>query len=334
MDIAAKILEILSKFPDGVPQPNLAKSLGLSKSYLSIVLRDLERQGLIYRARVGNTYVVKRAVYTNSTDKSSTRVLRLGIVWSSEYLFLGHFAELLRENGVELNVLVYPNAIQTILALVRGEVDGVLSPLVTQLYGYLLFRDIAIIGGGATGGGYVYEFPHGSKNTVISSELSTMDLCRYIAIKRSYIEPQSTDYFSSASNAIAMVRRGAARYAVVWHPLNLEMESLGGRKLLDCSSFEEIGVCCTLALSRRLGKELLDTVARIYKKSIEVFMRDRERYLDWYSSITGIDISVIKKSLKEYTYEPELSLKVFSRVVDALGLEIPTRSKLYESIWV
>lgn len=333
-NLKLKLLELLSSSPDGIPQPHLAKALGISKSYLSQLLKDLERQGIVYRVRLGNIYVVKRALPKDTADMAG-RTLRLGIVWSSEYLFLGHFAKMLRDReGYELKIYVHPNAIQAVLALINGKVDGVLSPLITQIYGYIISKGFVIAGGGGRGGGYVYEIPGSTADTVISSELSTMDFCRFIAMKRRYIDSTSTRYFTSAEEAIALVRRRSARYTVVWHPINLSIELLGGRKLFCCLDFEEIHYCCTLALSKSLGVEVIDRVSRVYREAIEAFNKDRERFIEWYSALVGIDLPMVKKALTEYEYDPELDVKKFSRVLEVLGVDVPSISSIHQALHV
>jgi len=336
LDIVTKIIETLSNFPEGVPQTYLAKALGISKSYLSLVLRDLEKKGLVYRVRVGNLYIVK-LVKIGSRFLSEGRVLRLGIVWSSEYLFLGYFAKMLKDkNVVELKVSVYPNALQVVLALLRGEVDIILSPLVTQVYGYILSKGLAIVGGGAGGGGYIYEIPDSRSDTIVSSEISTMDFCRALALKRSYIETPTggTKYFDSAQEAISIAKRGLARYLVIWHPINIDIENVGGRKIFECSEIEELNYCCTLAVSRSLGFETIEKIANIYKESIELFNKGKDKFIEWYSYIVGIDTAILRKALNEYTYNPELTPRQFNKIIDSLGLEVPTKNYIYRAIQI
>jgi len=336
LNIVTKIIETLSNFPEGVPQTYLAKALGISKSYLSLVLRDLEKKGLVYRVKVGNLYIVK-LVKIGSRFLSEGRVLKLGIVWSSEYLFLGYFAKMLKDkNDVELKVSVYPNALQVVLALLREEVDIVLSPLVTQVYGYILSKGLAIVGGGAGGGGYIYEIPDSRSDTIVSSEISTMDFCRALALKRSYIETPTggTKYFDSAQEAISIAKRGLARYLVVWHPINIDIESVGGRKIFECSEIEELNYCCTLAVSRSLGFETIEKIANIYRESIELFNKGKDRFIEWYSYIVGIDTAILRKALNEYTYNPELTPRQFNKIIDSLGLEVPTKNYIYRAIQI
>ncbi len=324
--VARKLLDILSKNPGGVQQSQLANLLNISKSYLSIVLRDLERQGLVQRTKVGTTYIVKPLW---GPPRPTSKSIRMGVVWSSEYLFLGYFIKMVRDSmDIDVDVNVYQNAIQTIIEMIKGNIDMALSPLITELYGYILSKDIAIIGGGASGGSYIYEIPGSRKDIVISSSVSTMDLCRYIAIKRKLIDASNTSYFYSPSEAVSIVKRGLARYAVVWHPLSSTMEMFGARKVLECSNLEEIYHCCTLAVSRRLSFELIEKLKSIYRSSIEKFLVDPTRFLEWYSLKTGIDIALLRRALDLYRYSPEINKRSLSLLLDTLAIEIPSRNEI------
>lgn len=328
-EIFKKILNILSRNPDGVPQPYIHRSLGVSKAYISIILRDMERQGIIYRVRIGNTYVVKLAGRATPIHKN----LKLGIVWSSEYLFLGHFAKLLRDTlNMNLTVNVYPSAIQATLAIIRGEIDGVLSPLMTQLYAYILTRSIVIVGGGAGGGAMVFEFPRSSSDTIISSEASSMDLCRLVASRRGIIEYGSVRYFSTPNEALEIIKRGRARYAVIWHPLTEFTKQITHRIVVECGDFEEIKHCCTLALSRAIDAETVEKVSEIYRTAIDAFLKQPLRYVEWYSSITGIDVALLKEALSIYRYRSDIEIRSVKRILETLNLDIPQKDAVLNDV--
>lgn len=328
--IIQKILDILSKNPEGIQQSQLPNLLNISKSYLSIILKDLEKQGLVQRIKIGTTYIVKPLqIY----HKPSGRILRMGIVWSSEYLFLGYFVKMVKDSmDIEIEVNIYPNAIQTITEMIKGNIDIALSPLITELYGYILSRNIIIAGGGASGGSYIYEISGSRKNVIVSSNVSTMDLCRYIAIKRRVIDVSDTNYFYSPSEAISIVKRGLAKYAVVWHPLSLYIEMLGARKVLECGDLEEIYHCCTLAISKSLGFEIIERLSSIYKISIERFLADPTRFLEWYSLKTNIDVSLLRKAVNLYRYNPEIDKRSLSLLLDTLSIEIPSRNEIMKAV--
>ncbi len=322
-NLRLRIVKFLVHHRNGVTQSALAKALGVSKSYLSVVIRELERQGIVYRVKLGNSYIVK-LVQQEIFTKARPRVLRLGFVWSSEYLFLAPFAKMLRNKlGIDLHVSVYPSATQATLALIRGEMDAVLSPLVTQIYAFLLAKNLVIAGGGARGGAAIYTIPNTESSAIASSELSTMDLCRALAMRRGIIDAESTRYFHQPDEAIAMAKLRKVRYVVVWHPLTHSMERLGMKRVAMCSEFAEIGYCCTLALSRTLDRELMEKISKIYSESIELFRNRPELYLDWYSAITGIDTDTLRKAVKAYSYEPYLDAKRIILTAQAMRIEVP-----------
>lgn len=330
LELFQKILNLLTKNPDGIPQSYLHKALGVSKAYMSIVLRDMERNGIIYRVRVGNSYIIKLA--SRALQKNYRR-LRLGVVWSSEYLFLGHFAKALKDKlDMDITINVYPSALQTTLAIIRGEVDAILSPLVTQLYAYILARDIAVVGGGANGGAKIYEFPKSKSDTIISSEISTMDFCRLIAVKRKVIEYGDVRYFTTPNEAIEIVKMGKARYAILWHPLTEYIKSIEHSVIAECNEFEELKYCCTLAISRNLGIEIIEKITDVYRNAIDEFLKQPLKYLEWYSSITGIDIDLLKKALNAYTYTSEIDIKSVQRIIETLNLSIPQKNIIINAI--
>ncbi len=329
LELFQKILDILAKNPNGVPQSYLYRALGVSKAYISMVLRNMERCGMVYRVRVGNSYMVKLASKTLQISKR----LKLGIVWSSEYLFLGHFAKALKDKlDMDITVNVYPSALQATLAIIMGEVDAVLSPLVTQLYAYILARNMVIVSGGAGGGAKIYEFPKSRSNTIVSSEISTMDFCRLIAGKKRIVEYEGVRYFTTPSEAIEIIKMGKARYAVLWHPLTEYIKSIEHSVVVECSEFEELKHCCTLAIARSIGIEMIEKVADIYRSAIDEFLKQPLKYLEWYSSITGIDIALLKKALNVYTYTSEIDIKSVDRVIETLNLSIPQKSIIFNAI--
>ncbi|MCS7111532.1 MAG: hypothetical protein N3D82_01570 [Ignisphaera sp.] len=328
-EISQRILDMLSRNLDGIPQSYLHRAVGVSKSYISMILKNMERSGIIYRIRIGNSYIVKLA----SRATQICNKLKLGIVWSSEYLFLGHFAKALKDIlNVDLSINVYPSALQATSAIARGEIDAVLSPLITQLFAHILTRNVLIVGGGAGGGAKIYKFPKSRSSTTISSETSSMDLCRLVAVRKGMVEEEDVKYFTTPSEAIEIIRMGRARHAVLWHPLTEHIKNVEHSVVAECGEFEELTHCCTLAISRNVGTELVEKISSIYKSAIDKFVKQPLRYIDWYSSITGIDAATLKEGLKTYTYTPEISIRSIHRVVETLGLSIPQKSTLLNAI--
>lgn len=63
-----------------------------------------------------------------------------------------------------------------------------------------------------------------------------------IAIKRRYIDAteSATVHYTSADEAINIVRRGLARYVVVYHPINIELSLQVVERVLNCNKIKEL----------------------------------------------------------------------------------------------
>jgi len=316
------VLRLLSQHPEGVLQSSIHRAIGTSKSRVSEVLRELEAAGVISRVKLGNQYLVK-ALKPYEGRGVEGRVVKLGVVWSSEYPFIAPFAKELRDRfNYVLDVTVYPNALRATWALVRGEVDLVLSPLITQLYAFSLTKALRIVGGGAYGGAAVMEGSPRYPNVVASSELSAMDACRAAALGEEVPKGLKTVYFSRPEDAVRLAIEGRARYFVVWHPLTERLSLLGLKHVALCKDLE-ITYCCTLAASVRLNQFLRRRIALTYSKAIEEFVREPGRWVEWYSAKVGLPVDVVRRGLGMYSYRPYLDKALIGRMLSRVGLQLP-----------
>ena len=124
--IRERVIKLLASMQGKpVPQSYIHRALNTSKSRISEVLNQLEKEGLITRTNIGrsNIVYVKPGLVETETRVES-RILRLGIVYSSEYLFLGYFVKFLqRKYGIHVNVEVYRDGFDTTRAITNGQVD-------------------------------------------------------------------------------------------------------------------------------------------------------------------------------------------------------------------
>jgi len=327
-----KVFKIISENPDGIPQSTIHKVLGISKSRVCEVLKELESEGVIVRVKVGNQYIVKPRVKVY-TSPLNVKTLKLGIVWSSEYPFITPFAKMLREKmNVNLEVIVYPSALKATWALANGEVDLALSPLITQLYAYSLTKSLKIISGGAYGGAAIVENKGASDDKIASSELSTMDMFRVIVVKNKLVLPSSTTYFSTPDDAIKLIRCGDVRYFVVWHPLIETLTLHYGLKVIVEGKELGLNYCCTLAASTKLDRRLRERIAKVYRDAIEKFTKSPERWIEWYSIKVGIPVDIVKRGLKHYSFRPYLDLKLIIDMLRSADIEMPSRVTVLNAI--
>jgi len=329
--IKSAVLRLLSQYPDGLPQSFIHRALGVSKSRVSEVLKDLELAGIVTRVRLGNQYIVR--VRGGVKVSKVGNVFRLGLVWSSEYPFITPFAKLLRDElNYGLEVTVYPNALSATWALIEGEVDLALSPLITQLYAYSLTKALRVIGGGAYGGSLVMCNQRALGDDIASSELSTMDVCRAVAVREGISPASGTHYFTKPTDEVVRLASGGrVRYIVIWHPLIEELLRLGLKPIAECRDLD-ISYCCTLAASSRIDDGLRERVSRIYVRALEEFMKSPMRWVEWYSAKVGIEADVIRRGLNYYEFRPYLDRSLINKMIRRVGIEVPNLESLTNAI--
>lgn len=327
-----EILKLLSEHPDGVLQSRIHKVLKISKSRVSEVLHELELQGIITRVKIGNQYLIKPKVIINKSGHG--KVIKLGIIWSSEYVFIAPFIKMVKELlNYEVDVIIYPNALVATWSLVSNEIDLALTPLITQLYAYALTKSLRIIGGGAYGGASIMYNPNSLSNVVMSSELSTMDLCRSIAIREGLIDPSNTKYFSNPHDVSALVIKEGVRYVVIWHPLIDDLINLGFKVTISCSDLD-ISYCCTLAASAGMDYDLMMKLSQIYLNALEVYSREPRKWINWYSVKVGISPEVLARGVNYYGLNPYIDRNELSKLMSRAQISVPEPSSLLKAVEV
>jgi len=314
-----KLLERLGN--EFVNQSYIHQALGLSKSRVSEVLQELEDEGLIIRKRLGNQYLVK--LISSPIKHLSSRLIKLGIVWSSEYPFITPFIKNLKiKHGINTEVIVYESAVETVKALIRGELDLVLAPLITELHFYIAFRNLKIIGGGAYDGSAIIYNPRGEKDVIASSYLSTMDALRAITLRKGDVTAEKTEYFTHPSDVKRLAFKERVKYLAVWHPL-LKILSLKGFKEVIRPSELGMTYCCTLAASTALSYEYRKLLRQEYLDALNEFSRSPSRWFSWYSMKVGIPTDVVKDGWRTYKLNPDINGKELFKTVSAIGVSVP-----------
>ena len=292
--VRERILEVLSQKRQ-VPQSELWRIAGVSKSRASEVLKELENEGLISKRRLlGRNVVVKL-----------TNQLRIGIIRAAEYPFVIPFMRRLNANGYKTDLLVYDNGIEATRALVNGQVDLALSPFITQAL-FSAVAGIKILAGGAKGGGALVG---GDFNAVGSTVMSSMDLWLHMEFGNVDVIPFS----SGKEMAEAFLSRKVGAVAI-WEPYVTLLERAGHRArrfdLLDC---------CTLSSRPDLDS---DKLIRLYYESFNDFRSAMDRWAGVYAEAIGEEYSLISSALKNYEFDPTLDKRMLERQLRVLGIKL------------
>ncbi|RLG79914.1 MAG: hypothetical protein DRO40_12000 [Thermoprotei archaeon] len=329
--IKEKILVLLKEHREGLRQADIVKALGVSRSYVSEIMKELIRAGIVKRVIESGIakYVLARE---QPFGEKKPKILKLGIIWSSEYPFITYFGKYLKvELNIQLEPIVYSNALEATWDAVTGKIDLVLSPLVTQFIYASLTGGLTIIGGGASGGARLYENPSSRTDASASSKASTMDLLLTFGLRELGIPDTRRYYASSGEEIMMLLASGRVKYAAIWEPLATRLKKMGFKEIYTIDDLR-LPHCCTLGASRSLAPDYKTRIKKIYGKALEEFAKKPEQALEWYALKTGIQIDLLKESIKHYIYKPYLEIQSSVIAFNKAGLHIPSPSTLKEVI--
>ncbi|MEM1578153.1 MAG: MarR family transcriptional regulator [Archaeoglobaceae archaeon] len=280
-----KIISLLDSVREkGLLQSEIAKILNLSKSTVSEILSELEEQKVVHREEVSpKSY---RVWLLKFFPGSIEGILRIGILKASEYTKLVSAGE-----KVGAIFRVYRNGIEATKDLIRGIVDIVASPFITQAFFGVLMKNITIFRVVAMNGSGIV---HSNGRGFGCSEFSTMErvLRKYLKAKNMREEIR---FFDSAEEMIAKLE--TLRGMAVWEPY---LSMFDEKELFN----ETIGdfVCCTLAVNNhflKVNKILFDEFLNAFDRS------GAEEGVETLTKLTGFSQQVIKKSLSSYIFDAE-----------------------------
>lgn len=298
MSSKERVISIL-KEKGSLPQSELLRLSGLSKSRLSEILSELEKEGIISRRRIlGKNLEV---------SLSPTRFLRLGIIRAAEYPFIMPFIKKMEDMGYIISVKIYENGIDLTRDLVTGRIDLGFSPVITQLIFSTIFGNIKIIAGGAKGGGGIVGK---ACNKIASTVMSSMEIWAFNEVKDAEIIPSN-----SPDEMINYLERGIVNGIAIWEPYLSILEKRGYKT----HRFAPLH-CCTLAVRGNLDYE---KIKRIYEEAFSWFKLSMDRWISSYSNLLNVDYNILKEASKNYEFDEYLDLKEFKNRLKSLGVFIP-----------
>ncbi|MCS7098851.1 MAG: MarR family transcriptional regulator [Sulfolobales archaeon] len=325
--IRERILRILEEAgKDGLSQGELVEESGYSKSWVSEVLRELEKRGLV--ARVPGPGKTKRVVLSKYLDPSIGRTIRIGLVRASEYIYLPNFIKHLKTYGYEVELVLFGNVSDATSALARADVHLSITPLYTQAAYRALGASIRTYRGGALGGASLIYRNLGGRT--LSSRASTMEIAAIAIHKALHYEMPEIAYYDKPERGVEAFIRGGADAIAIWEPYASELENLGFRR---ARLVEYVGryYCCTLARHENLSYEVTQRVGEAWERALKevrsgVVLQNPLQAL-------GIENSAVDGALKEYEYTEELEWSYIKKVLSYVSgflLNLTTVKELLE----
>ncbi len=294
-----RILRILEerKF-DGILQSDLPKILNASKSRISELLSDLEKQGIIIRKKEAGKNL---KVWLKEYSEGSTKI---GVLKAVEY------AKLISSG--DYTFIIYSNAIDLTRDLALGKIDIGASPLVTQVMFGVMMKTIAIKTVVAENGSGIV-FGDATNKIFATTEMSAMEMnLRAVRDKlgiKGFMYCQSPDCLISSLPEVEGI--------AIWEPYFTSIKR-------DKISFKELEgnyPCCTLGFNKNYLQK--------NEEFVKMFLRDFEKAevdVEKVSVLFGFDETDVKKSLKSYKFNPSYEFEDLVEYMKRGGIEISTES--------
>ncbi len=310
-----EVLRVLEKAgEEGVLQSELSRLAGLSRSYVAELLKELEREGVVRRFRVGKrSFIVKLSRILKPVEKP--KVLELGVLRASEYAFLPLWRKLAREKGLDFKVIIYEDALTLTKDLAAGRLHLALSPLYTQVAVCSLTGGLKVIGGGSLGGAtlVVRETLEDVRDVeaVATTRVSTMEfLVGVLAASELRGVGLSVRYISHPEEAFYLLRRRLVDAVNMWEPYSSILIGKGCRRGFDYSELLGSYYCCTLAASASLSEERVEEVRKLYERAISESRRRFEECAEQLALMIGLPVDIVKKTARRYSYLEYVDLEI------------------------
>lgn len=297
-----EILDLLAKHE--LTQRELWQIMGISRSYLSELLRILEKEGLISRKKVS-----ERTVIVSINRK---KILRVGILKSSEYAAVYLTAHDLTTLNIEL--VLYNNGLEELMALETGKIDVAFAPIVSGFMLHIIDEHLVVAAACARGGsGIVY---HRNKGAIGSTMFSTMDLKSRIY---SDFNVEKIKYFDSPEDLIENFKLEKVNAIAIWEPYFT---------LLNCKNkkvIEEDKICCgAMILRESINKDIEEFLIKFNENSACLRAEKRwELAVDLMRKNLKVDRQILLESLKNYKFDTSITKSDLIDTIKNFDIKVP-----------
>ncbi|MCD6410073.1 MAG: winged helix-turn-helix transcriptional regulator [Candidatus Verstraetearchaeota archaeon] len=310
-----EVLRVLEEAgEEGVPQSELSRLTSLSRSYVAELLKELEREGVVRGFRIGRrSFIVKLSRMLKPVEKP--KVLELGVLRASEYVFLPLWRRMVRERGLDFRVTVYEDALTLTRDLAAGRLHLALSPLYTQVAVYSLTGGLKVIGGGSLGGAalVVRETLKDVRDVeaIATTKVSTMEfLLGVLAVSELRGAGLSIKYIDHPEDAFYLLKRRLVDAVNMWEPYSSMLVMKGYRRGIDYSELVGSYYCCTLAASATLSEERILEIRELYEKAIGESRGRFEDCAEQLALMIDLPADVVKRTAGKYGFLEYIDLEI------------------------
>lgn len=309
-------------------QNDLENYMGISRSYCSELLGEMEEEKQILRKKSGTT----RIIYSvDNFPGSVDGIVRVGLLKSSEYVpALAMLLEYSAERGIEVRVVPYLSVPEMLRALTSGALDIAMAPTIPTVTFGLMSPNLKVITGIASGGSAVISQPSSCGDCTLTSESSTMVTMVIMA----HILSSSTSTYEDPSNGTEQFLKGKCCRIAIWEPY-LQKLMVGGNYKIEFSysSVLDNFPCCTLSTNEGFlgaNSEIVSYLKENYVTNPTMSMDSShgKAAVDSIARITGINRRIVVESLLNYDFRPaEIKIDLLT------GLGVRITQKQYEGLF-
>ncbi len=297
-----EIMDILAK--NESTQRELWQALKISRSYLSELLKDLEKDGLISRKKVSERTVI--------VSINRTKTIRVGVLKASEYAAVYLTAHDLTDLHIEL--LLYNNGLEELTALETGKIDIAFAPVVSGFMLHIVDEHLVITSACARGGsGIVY---HKQSGDIGSTMFSTMDLKSRIY---SGYHVEKIKYFDSPEEMISNFKNNKINALAIWEPYYSMLKGKN-KKIVESDK-----ICCGALMLRDSIDEHTKLFLNKFRENSQL-LNDGKRWNEAAKLMQQnlkVSIKIILKSLKNYNFETGIYEKDIREAIENFGIKVP-----------
>ncbi|MCL4452128.1 MAG: hypothetical protein M1327_05850 [Candidatus Thermoplasmatota archaeon] len=325
LSLKDEIIDILKQEGrQGFLQADFHSKNGFSKSRVSEILTEMSSLGqVVVRKEAGRSNRVWLPEYFPGKVSGT---LRVGMLPSVEYLYhLAAIKDYCDDNRINFLLKLYQKSSDILENLIAGTLDLAFSPLVS----FLIHPDnseLRIVSEVASGGSSIFENPMCSNKKIMSSEFSSMAMLtksfQRISGQLEVVASNSPD--SSISSFLS----GNTRYIAIWEPfaMLLRKSSTANEVFKFSDAMDGLPCCCLGTTSGRL-KESSSQIQQILNMIKKYLQRSKEEafvheYVKYFSSLLGVEESIVAKSLSEYAFLSGVNESVIHNFLEKLGISI------------
>lgn len=312
----------------GVQQKDVEVATGISKSYCSEIISQLEELGTV-RKVPGHGHTFKLYA-TEFFPGRMEGILRVGLLKSSEYIpFIAVFLDVCNSRGLRPVLRFYNGTFDLLNDLRYHSIDFCLAPTSSLVQSAVLGGDIKILSGLASGGSGVVEKIDSENREILSTEASSMVSMALWSGATDDLE--GIQAYENPNEGMRRFKEGSCGKIAIWEPYFSQLLSdVSNRCLVNYEEVLDGFPCCSVATSLSFytqDRELSNTITSQYTSinldSLKTSL-SFSKALGSLARVTKHTKKFIEKSLDSYDFK---SVNISRNALSRFGISLSLRQE-------